>query len=1093
LQLAAVKDTLEGDAGDAFLGKLDLMWRIVLTAAAVLLVCPALARAIEPAQAFLDGLRERKYFDIALEYLEEAAKNPGVPKAFKETIAYEKGVTLVQGARSQSDLALRETQLDEAQKVLQAFVADQSSSVYTVSARSQLGKVMVERAMARIERSKKVSPAEKQNLLKQARDLYGQATKVFSGLVEELQEKLKSYPAALDEKTEGKRIAERDRYRQDLLQSQLLAAATREEMADAITAGTKEWTDTLNAAAAAYQKVYENYRTRLAGLYAQMYQGRCLQKLGKHKEATAFFKLLLENPDTDAFRVLKLKALTLAVESWIAQELYPEVLSRAQPVIDSAKSGEVHSDEVLSLRLAVARASQAYAEQLKSQNPRDPQIRKLLTDGRNHALLVSRIPSDFQEAGRKLAVELSASDSAASERVEPRTFVDAKNAAREEIDAMQTAQLLTRTLPGKIAAAKAPEKAELQKQLDKARDEAAKAQAEALRFCRLALKLADNDSEITDVNLVRYLLCYLLYSEGNYYDAIVAGEFLARHYPESQGARPCAKIALASYLKLYADNLAEDKEFESEQIVSIAGHIVKNWADQPEGAEALNTLIPFMIRAKKLDQAQEYLARIPADSPQRGMAELKTGQALWASYLENSKLVRDWETGAAPQPDDVDLPARKKELASLQSNAKQILVDGVARMQAGGEVSVVLITASLSLAQIYVDTNEAAKAVALLEDPKIGALTLVKSDDPATQAEGIPAEIYKTALRSYISSLAGGKNAEATIEKARGVMDSLKAHLGQTPEGQQNLVAIYVSLARDLQRQMELAEPAVKKPLGIGFENFLSQVAAEATELNVLNWVAETYRGMGESYGTSLQSLTPEAKGYFEKAAATLQKILERGKAERGFLSAGMETQVRMQLAQTKKGMGDYIAAREIYVTILKASPMLLPVQMEAAKLYQDWGGAGKNQHENYLRAIVGAQPDPKSKKNVIWGWGEIARMAASDTKYREQFHEARYNLALCRYNYALSKEDPAQKKEQLVRAKSDISLTAGLYPDMGGESWKTQYDNLLKNVQKGLGERPAGLSGLQSSAAATTTSPGPKTTPVAKTAPVSTTAAGKK
>ena len=1074
MQLARARDNLEAGGGDAFWGMLEPMWRIVVTAGIALCLCPFAAKANEPAQAFLEGLRERKFFDTALEYLESAAANPAIAGAFKETIPYEKGVTLVQGARSQADLALRESQLDEAQKALQTFLSNQSTSIYTVSARSELGKVMVERAMARIERSKKAAQAEKQKLLKEARGLYTEATKVFTGLADELQDRLKSYPAALDPKTDARRIAERDRYRQDLLQSRLLAAATREETADAITAGTKEWTETLTAAAAAYQKVYEDYRTRLAGLYAQMYQGRCLQKLGKHKEATAFFKLLLENPDTDAFRVLKLKALALAVDSWNLLELYPEVLGRAVPVIDSARSSDAQSDELLALRLAVARASQAYAAQLKSQNPRDPQIRKLLTDGRNQATFVSRIPSDYQEAGRKLAAELSAAgDNAPAVRAEPRTFADGKNAAREEIDAMQAAQLLMRTLPGKISAARPPEKETLQKQLAAAQSEAAKSQAEALRLCRLALHLVEKDSDLAEVNLVRYLLCYLLYSEGSFYDAAVAGDFLARHYPESQGARQCARIALSSYLRLYNENLAEDKEFESEQIVSIASHIVKNWADQPEGAEAFNTLIPFMIRAKKLDQAQEYLAQIPADSPQRGMAELKTGQALWASYLENSKQVHDWETGAAPKPDDVDLEAREKELRAVQAKAKQILVAGVERMRATGEVSVILVTASLSLAQVYVDTNEAAKAVALIEDPKIGALTLVKSDDPATQAEGIPAEIYKTALRSYISSLAGGKNAEALIEKARGVMESLKTHMGQTPQGKQNLVAIYVSLARDLQRQMELAEPAVKKPLGVGFENFLSQVAAEATELDVLNWVAETYRGMGASYGTSLESLTPEAKSYFEKAAATLQKILDRGKAEPGFLSPGMQTQVRMQLAQAKKGMGDYIAARDIYVAILKAQPMLLPVQMEAARLYQDWGSAAKNQHENYHRAIVGSQPDPaKNNKNTIWGWGEIARLAAGDAKYREQFHESRYNLALSRYHYAMAKDDPAQKKEQLVRAKSDISLTAGLYPDMGGESWKAQYDNLLKNVQKELGERPIGLAAFQTSPTTPTTTP---------------------
>ena len=42
--------------------------------------------------------------------------------------------------------------------------------------------------------------------------------------------------------------------------------------------------------------------------------------------------------------------------------------------------------------------------------------------------------------------------------------------------------------------------------------------------------------------------------------------------------------------------------------------------------------------------------------------------------------------------------------------------------------------------------NEAPKAVELLEDPKIGALTLVRNKDPASQREGFPEETYRTAL-----------------------------------------------------------------------------------------------------------------------------------------------------------------------------------------------------------------------------------------------------------------------------------------------------------------------------------------------------------
>ena len=97
-------------------------------------------------------------------------------------------------------------------------------------------------------------------------------------------------------------------------------------MADTMAKDSKEWTQTLTAAADAYKKIYEDYRTRIAGLYARMYQGRCLQKLGKHKEAAAFFNELLANPDSpDAFRALKLKVMALAVEFWMAQQLYPEI------------------------------------------------------------------------------------------------------------------------------------------------------------------------------------------------------------------------------------------------------------------------------------------------------------------------------------------------------------------------------------------------------------------------------------------------------------------------------------------------------------------------------------------------------------------------------------------------------------------------------------------------------------------------------------------------------------------------------------------------------------------------------------------------
>ena len=104
-----------------------------------------------------------------------------------------------------------------------------------------------------------------------------------------------------------------------------------------------------------------------------------------------------------------------------------------------------------------------------------------------------------------------------------------------------------------------------------------------------------------------------------------------------------------------------------------------------------------------------------------------------------------------------------------------------------------------------------------------------------------------------------------------------------------------------------------------------------------------------------------------------------------------------------------------------------------------------------------------KKGKNVLWGWGEIARMTAGNVQFRDQFFEARYNLAFCRFKYALSLEEKDPNRKKLVNmAKLDVELTAKLFPDLGGDQWRQKFDVLLKNVQKEAGDLPKGLAGIQ-------------------------------
>lgn len=1031
----------------------------------------------EPAAEFLQALRERGYHDAALDYLERLKTSALVPAEFREVLLYEIGTTLIDASRTQRDLTLREKQLDEARDALTRFVGQSSAHPLASAANSQLGNMLVERARIKIEQSKKPK-ADKATLLADARKIYDDAYKVFVRSQNDLKEKLAKMKAI--DPDEKKDTEVRDRFRADYLQAQLLAAAIKEETADTAQKGTEDYKTLLGTAAKEYAEIYDKYRTRLAGLYARMYQGRCQLKLDNCKDALALFGELLEQPDNpDEFRRLKMAVLMLAAEAWAKNKppLWTEAVTRLQPFVDGARPNEEKEETWIKLRMELAKAQWALKEELKAKNPKDPQLRKLETDARKNILFVSKQTGDWQQEARQLLADWGGPKIEEGAKPEPRTFAEARQAGRDALEAMQTANMVLNTLPGRIEKEQdAAVKADLQKQLAEAKETIGAALADAKRYFRLALHLARRDSEVKldDVNVVRYFLCFLYYTTGDYYEAALMGEFLAKRYPSSSGARESAKIAMAAYVKLYSDNKSEDKAFESRHIVAICNYITQKWPDQPEAVEALNTLIPFMIREGKLDDAERYLQGIPVDSPKRGDAEIKTGQAMWGAYLRGMQEIRGWEADQATIPAGVDVAAKKASLEQLKARAQKVLMDGVSRMAQAATVSESLAVAALSLAQIFVDTDQTAKAVALLEDPRVGPLVLVQKEDPATAREGYAGETYKTALRAYISSLAGAANSDAIMKKADAVMDAMKKAI---PDDKR--IPMYVSLARDLEEQMKLATPQAKAALSKGFEGFLIRIRGGTTEFPVLNWIAETFSSIGASFFEAEQRLTADAKKHYDEAAATYKTILDKVTFE----DPRLKTQVMLRYALTQRRLGGFTEAKKVYLEILQQNAMMVNVQIEAAKMYQEWA-AYPGKEALYDRAIKGAEPNPKTQSNFIWGWAHMGNVTAKNPKFRDTFHEARYSLAVCRYNQGKTQKSKTDQNTFFEKAKQDILRTMQLYgtgPEW--ENWKPKYDALMRNIQKSLGEKPTGLPPQAVPAGATPAPAGPAQ-PAAGTAP---------
>jgi hypothetical protein len=174
------------------------------------------------------------------------------------------------------------------------------------------------------------------------------------------------------------------------------------------------------------------------------------------------------------------------------------------------------------------------------------------------------------------------------------SFEQAKEEAIEAVQEWKSQQDAVGVLSPRLAGeGNAKVRADLQKQLDDAAMVSAKGKGRARDCLIAAIDRADPQVSHDDLNLMRYLLCYLKHSDGDDYGAIVLGEFVAKRFPKHKFALPCAKIALASRMSLFIKNQDNEKKFESEGIVEAAKYIIAQWPNTPEAKEASKTLARF--------------------------------------------------------------------------------------------------------------------------------------------------------------------------------------------------------------------------------------------------------------------------------------------------------------------------------------------------------------------------------------------------------------------------------------------------------------------------------------------------------------------
>ncbi len=475
------------------------------------------AQANEPFMRFLNGLRDQQLYDVAIDYLAQMRNSSQISDEDKQLLGYEEGKTLIEWAREDSDIKSRTKNLETARERLQVFIKDHSDHEMAGSAAMQLGNVLVLRGTMTMESSAKPSNvAQREVLLKQARTLFEEAKTVFKKSEDDYEKRVNEFKGIPPANNPGW-ADRRDAVRQAFLQANLYSAAVLQELAKTYPPGSKENKEQLQAAADKYRKIYERWRTLMAGQLARVKQGQCLQDLGDTKTAISLYADLLNQPeDLPEFRKLKAGALYRTQQCWLdASQNNPELAHKiGREFIDRSRQDEVKQPDWLAVRYFTALSAKKFADGLNDPNAAGRK-KSLMNEARDDSKFVASVRGTYRDDARALLAEVTGRDEVVKE---PVNFAEAMERGQQYLDEMQTKES-----QAKIGGANVDAK--------KLMEEAVAAREKAVHYFNQAIKLRDSDVKIDEINAARYYTCFLDYQSGNFYDAAVLGEFLARSIP----------------------------------------------------------------------------------------------------------------------------------------------------------------------------------------------------------------------------------------------------------------------------------------------------------------------------------------------------------------------------------------------------------------------------------------------------------------------------------------------------------------------------------------------------------------------------------
>ncbi|HCK41574.1 MAG: hypothetical protein CMJ72_10100 [Planctomycetaceae bacterium] len=989
---------------------------------------------IDLAEQFLAGLRERGWHDTAIEYLDQIEEDPLASPEFIKRSGFERGVSWAAMAKQTPSPKKQLELISKATSEFLRYAKNNLNSRYQVEALSQAGNLFLQQSLGKLskaDRLPKQADRQRQTLQNEARVLMDQASDAYRDLINSCASQLQSMPkaAALQKKPDLRSLRTLLDNKQAETKFQL--AKLQLDRANTFTKDSADYSKTLQAAAEEFSKLQEAYAEKLIGYYGRLYEGRCYQQLGKHEDALACFDDLIDQPiEHPDFRRLIARTYRYRTEILIEDKAFEDAIKDCRQWLNDSRSHELEKPEWLAIMFRLANAYDAQAL-----TPEGSVNKKELYDKSIELMrLVARSPGEFQRQARAALASTGGSNAP----IDVRSFTDAYTAGKDALDQMNSSQFTA-----KLAAENNPAAvSDLQQQVKLYR-------SQAIHYYETCLTLADVNTPADKLASARYSLCWLYWQDQRPHEAALLGEFLARRFPKNQFAPIAAKLALAAYERIYLEARQKDStqsDYEAEKLASMAHLLLSRWPESEDATVAMNLLINMALRDNRTDDAEAMLKELPAAN--RAGVELSLGGSLWSRYMQVT---------AGNKGKTTDEQQKLKDRAvALLSNGYSSLI----KQQNPSSLETVNV---LYLAQALLSKGQFQHAVEVLEDPHVGPLTLVQQNSPAADRKEFIQEVYKAALRAYVSIEPPQR------EKAQSIMESLEKTLGDKKNASERLTRIYLSLGLQLQHQIQELSDAGKDDIAQNvagaFEDLVKRIVqkGEATEdWKIQNWIAQTNLQIGQSQPGQA------GKRYVAEAETAYRRILAKAEENPQFAPRKIAIlSVRKRLGDCLLAQENFASAFDEYTNILKQKPTMLEIQQAAASTLQAWGIHEKNL-EKIDQAIRGTLPQA-NKKNLVWGWLRLATIADNQKrkiiqadkasnpkaqKYHDLFFETRLKAIQARFAGAKIATG-AKRKKQLNTALQSIHSMQKLYPTLGGSLWQPKYLNLLKQIEDASSGNP--------------------------------------